>query len=96
MRERERIEPREGLIYIYIINEKREKRVGKMESKNLPKHSCLSLVSAYPSEQMQPPFEHSLLGIVQSLSSVHRSPSKAVTTRIVAGVGLYAAATPGK
>lgn len=77
---------------MYVISEKREKKGGS----NLPKHSCLSLVSAYPSEQMQPPFEHSLLGMVQSLSSVHRSPSKAVTTRIVAGVGLYAAATPWK
>lgn len=74
------------------MEKKKKKRIGK----NLPKHSCLSLVSAYPSEQMQPPFEHSLLGMVQSLSSVHRSPSRAVTTRIVAGVGLYAAATPKK
>lgn len=62
----------------------------------LPKHSCRSLVSAQPSEQIQPPFKHSLLGIVQSLSSVQRSPRRAVTTRIVAGVGRYTAATPGK
>ena len=62
--------------------------------KYLPKHSCLSLVSAKPLVQIHPPLIHSLFGMVQSFSSLQRSPRSAVTTLMVAGVGREAAATP--